>query len=154
VIAYLALRAASMNDLLVRDSRYTVERWLRANVRTGQVVGLAGPVEFMVRGLGFPAYRLPERWDALDHLRPDYVVINTEYSRRAGEPATFDEFYRLLRVGFGGYELAFAYKAPPGLSMLTGSAVFTDGYENGRTNLDKVNPGIEVYVRRRAEPTE
>jgi hypothetical protein len=149
MFAFLFWRAVSIDLLMLRDSRYTVERWL-AHGRAGSI-GYAGLPEFLPRRGALPDVDLAQYWAEVRKLQPDLIVINAGFSRRAWENRRTVEFYRRLRSGEFGYTLAYSYQSPPGLSLLGHTALFRNPDENAFTNLDKVNPRIEVF-RRTAEP--
>jgi Dolichyl-phosphate-mannose-protein mannosyltransferase/PA14 domain len=146
VLALLAYRAFSLDLLMLGDSRYEVERWLQRRAGGGsKEVCFSGPAEFLPRPFGLRACDLAPDWEELRKRQPDLVVINAEFSRRDWNGRPPGEFYRRLRSGQDGYELALRYKSPAGLAWLGHEEVFADRREHSITNLDKVNPEIEVY---------
>jgi fibro-slime domain-containing protein len=149
VFTYTALYASTVDLLMMRDSRYTVERWLQAH---------AGPDRLI--GTMFPGYVLP-RLEGLhtmdigtiDDLRrqaPVDVVLNADYARAVPPERPIGELIAGLQHETLGYRLVFRYrsKAPyPWLPAphhdLVGPRLETEVY----SVLRDINPTIEIYQR-------
>ena len=87
--------------------------------------------------------------EATSALRPEFIVVNAEFAQRYSPESGRGKWQAWLESAAGDYVEAFRYKNP-----LTGSALrfdgrFTDRVEDPYTNLDKANPEIVVYRRRR-----
>ncbi len=133
--------AASVDILMVKDSRYAVERWLHAHVPQGTRIAAVGLPNYLPRLDGYAWRSIEPRLAALEGpVKPDYVVLNTRYSSlfADGSPERrfFEEFHD---IGLG-YRLAYRYQTPLGWLPLR-----TEGV---RSNLALTNPEIEVYERR------
>jgi 4-amino-4-deoxy-L-arabinose transferase-like glycosyltransferase len=70
VLAFGALRAASVDVLLARDSRYTVEDWLRREVGPAPLVAAVGPLEYLPRFDGLHWRRLGPAASRLAQVNP------------------------------------------------------------------------------------
>ena len=133
------LYAASVDVLLLNDSRYQVERWLSARVRSDQIVGFIGPEYYLPRLDDVPARRVRPTASVLERARPDYLVVNPAYAARF-EPGTREgELFSSLAAGRTGYGLALSYQSQPAPMLLDFDGVLG--------NMAKVNPLIKVYER-------
>ena len=139
VLAYSFLYAASIDVLLLNDSRYTVEQWLEKRMKPGEVVGFMGPEYYLPRFDGLAAKRLRPTESVLERSRPDYLVINPEYAARFAPDTREGALFTKLSAGRAGYGLALQHQSLP-------KGTFLD-FENILGNMAKVNPVIEVYER-------
>jgi hypothetical protein len=147
LLMVLAWRAASVDALMLRDSRYGAEAWLQTHVPPGSVIATPSRSVYLPRIAG--DYRhLDETVEATLELGPDVIVVNVELLRRdpPGSPSRL--WLKWLETGVGPYEQVFRYKAPLGPSALRIGRRFRDGTEDPLTNLDKINPEIAVFQRR------
>lgn len=147
VVTVSALRAASVDALLARDSRYAVEGWLRENAAPPAVVAAVGPLEYLPRLDGLQWRRLGPSLERLDHVRPDYVVVNADFAARAAPGGSDAALYAALAAGSAGYRLALAQPATPALPFLDAAAFRSDDPRRVHSNLDKVGPPLLVYAR-------
>ena len=138
-LGYSFLYAASVDVLLLNDSRYTVERWLEEQMEPGEVVGFMGPEYYLPRFDGLAAKRLRPTASVLERSRPDYLVINPEYAARFAQDSRESELFTKLAAGRAGYGLALQHQSQPKAMLLD--------FENILGNMAKVNPMIEVYER-------
>ncbi len=138
-LGYSFLYAASLDVLLLNDSRYEVERWLSARVQADEIVGFAGPEYYLPRFDDFAARRVRPTETVLERARPHYLVVNAEYAARF-EPGTREhELFSNLAGGRSGYGLALSYQSQPAPMLLDFDGVLG--------NMAKVNPLIDVYER-------
>lgn len=139
VFVYSLLYAASVDVLMLNDSRYMVEDWLAENVPEKAVVGYMGPEYYLPRLIPYDAKRLRPTESVLNRESPDYLVINSDFFQRF-DPATREgKLFHRLRAGRTGYALVLRYKWPAeGVLLRT---------EDILSNLEKINPRIEVYQR-------
>jgi hypothetical protein len=146
VLAFAAARAASVDVLLVRDSRYAVEDWLRREVGPAPLVAAVGPLEYLPRFDGLHWRRLGPAAVRLAQVNPDVVVVNADYARRADEGTGERAFYTALDDGSLGYRVALRQRTDP-RTLLDTDALRRDGPGHIWSNLDKVDPEIVVYRR-------
>jgi Dolichyl-phosphate-mannose-protein mannosyltransferase len=146
VLAFGFLRAASVDVLLARDSRYAVEDWLRREVGPGPLVAAVGPLEYLPRLDGLSWRRLGPAASRLAQVHPDVVVVNADYARRADEGTGERAFYSALDDGSLGYQVALRHRSDPRV-LLDMAALRRDGRDRIWSNLDKVDPEIVVYRR-------
>jgi 4-amino-4-deoxy-L-arabinose transferase-like glycosyltransferase len=131
--------AASIDVLLLQDSRYEVERWLKAHAGADDIVGFVGPEYYLPRLDGLPARRIRATQSVLDRSRPDYLVVNPDYASRFGSDTREGELFTSLAAGRAGYGLALSYRSRPKWVLVSFDGVLG--------NIAKVNPLIEVYER-------
>jgi len=146
VLAFGFLRAASVDVLLARDSRYAAEDWLRREVGPGPLVAAVGPLEYLPRLDGLNWRRLGPAASRLAQVHPDVVVVNADYARRADEGTGERAFYSALDDGSLGYGVALRHRTAPRV-LLDPAALRRDGRDRIWSNLDKVDPEIVVYRR-------
>lgn len=145
-LAFGFLRAASVDVLLARDSRYAAEDWLRREVGPGPLVAAVGPLEYLPRLDGLNWRRLGPAASRLAQVHPDVVVVNADYARRADEGTGERAFYSALDDGSLGYQVALRHRSDPRV-LLDMAALRRDGRDRIWSNLDKVDPEIVVYRR-------
>jgi hypothetical protein len=146
VLAFGLARAASVDILLARDSRYAVEDWLWRDVGPGPLVAAVGPLEYLPRLDGLHWRRLGPAAIRVTQIHPDFVVVNADYARRADEGTGERAFYTALDDGSLGYEVALRHRAGPRVFLDT-DALRREGRDRIWSNLDKVDPEIVVYRR-------
>ena len=144
VLAFSLARAASVDILMARDSRYAVEDWLRREVGPVPLVAAVGPLEYLPRLDGLRWRRLGPAAVRLAQVRPDVVVVNADYARRADEGTGERAFYSALDDGSLGYEVALRRRTRPPV-LLDTDALREEGSGRIWSNLDKVDPEIVVY---------
>jgi hypothetical protein len=141
VFTFSFLSALSVDVLMVRDSRYTVEKWLQKNIKPSQVLGTATPIEYLPRIDRYKHMAVPLREaEFLRAPKPDYIIFATEFARNfeAGSPE--NPFFSWLSREPAGYVPVYRYKTSiPWKSVR---------FENVSTNLRAINLEIQVYARR------
>ena len=151
IVVLSALRAASVDVLLARDSRYAVEAWLREHAPPPALVAAVGPLEYLPRLDGLRWRRLGPSMDRLRRVDPDVVVVNADYARRAAPGGGEAELYEALAGGRAGYRPALAQPASTTLPFLDLSTIRGEDPARVHSNLDKVGPEILVYAREGAD---
>jgi hypothetical protein len=145
VLALGLLRCVSLDLLLERDSRYTVERWFLENVPRGERIAVVGTLEYLPRLHGFNWKQRSELLRAVEGMNAEYVVVNADYAARAEDPRA-RELYGKLGSGEAGYALALAARTSLAWPFRLDAYVRRRG-DALPTNLDKLNPEIRVYRR-------
>ncbi len=151
VFACTMLYAATVDLVMLRDSRYTVEQWLAAHVVEGDVVGYVFPLQY---------YPRLERYDhteitSVQQLagdRPAYYVLNAEYADAEPRDTQIGRLIAGLQNGDLGYSLAFRYREPAPWPWLPGSPRDLVGGRKERpitSVLRHINPWYEVFSRSR-----
>jgi 4-amino-4-deoxy-L-arabinose transferase-like glycosyltransferase len=140
-LLYSLGRALSVDALLLEDSRYAAESWLRENVSPSQVVGYMGPEYYLPRLHEFSTKRLRPTETVLEREKPDYLVVNPDYASRF-EPGTREhELFSRLAAGRTRYGLVFSLaprEGNPWWSLLDFDGVLA--------NMSKISPPIEIYT--------
>jgi 4-amino-4-deoxy-L-arabinose transferase-like glycosyltransferase len=141
-LVYSFGRAVSVDALLLEDTRYYAERWLRENVSSSQVVGYMGPEYYLPRLHEFSSKRLRPTETVLERESPDFLVVNPEYGSRF-EPGTREhDLFARLTGGRTRYGLVFSLgprETNPPWSLLN--------FEGILANLGKISPPLEIYER-------
>ena len=139
MLFYSLWYAASVDLLLLGDSRYGVERWLAQNVPEDAVVGYVGPEYYLPRLDAFEAKRLRPTESVLERESPAFLIVNRVYSERFAPGSREGELFSRLRAGRTGYGLALRHQSRPRGVLLH--------FEGVLANLDKLDPIIEVYQK-------
>ncbi|MEP7116406.1 MAG: PA14 domain-containing protein [Acidobacteriota bacterium] len=144
--AYSLALGASVNLLMMRDSRYAAETWLREHVDSHATVGYFEPLAYLPRPGALRFQELETDWAQVEAAAPEFLVVNTEFARRERTLA----FYIPLFSGtHPRYQPVARFKSTPGpAALLANDRVFWNGVEDPFTNLDKINPDIQIYARR------
>ncbi len=150
VAAYGVARAASLGALMLHDTRYAAERWLGAHVEPGQHVAGVGVLPRLPRLDGTRWSLLPPSPAALAAARPEWVVISVDTARSTRPGGAKARFYEQLRRGTLGYGRAYAERWRAPWLVFDPERLSQGAYGPVLSNLEVVNPGIEVY--RRAAP--
>jgi hypothetical protein len=146
VFAYTLLYAATVDVLMVRDSRYAVEEWLRTHVAHDAWIGVAGPPELLPRLEDYSTLAIGAS-DQLERERPPYFVVNADYARAA----TLEPWGQLVvgvQRGSLGYRLAFRCRQPAPWPWLPGAHPDLVGPREETvvfSTLRNINPTIEVF---------
>ncbi len=140
-LVYSLGRALSVDALLLEDTRYDAERWLRENVSPGEVVGFMGPEYYLPRLHEFSTKRLRPTETVLERESPDCLDVNPDYASRF-EPGTRErELFSRLAAGRTRYGLVFSLAPREG--NVWWSLVDFDGI---LANMSKISPPIEIYA--------
>jgi hypothetical protein len=143
VCAYSVARAISLNAMMASDSRYYIEQWMARELPREAVVAPIAPVSYL------PRFDWRSRIDAEAADVPasvQYVVLNATYAERFAPSSAEGVLYARIRNG-NEFSLVARHRATT-MWPLSGDPVFADNGEDRFSNLDKVNPLIEVYKRK------
>jgi hypothetical protein len=144
--AYSLLAAVSIDLMMTVDARFSAEAWLRSHVRDDVRIGWFGHGMYMPRLDYAAAVHLPLLPEGDLPDRPEYLVINTEVLARS-EPMGALLLAKLQDRQLG-YSEVWRGRAPlPWWAILRYDPVFTNGRDDGTTNLDNVNPEILILKR-------
>jgi 4-amino-4-deoxy-L-arabinose transferase-like glycosyltransferase len=140
-LLYSLGRALSVDALLLRDTRYEAERWLREHASEGDVVGYTGPEYYLPRLHELRSKRLRPTETVLERESPDFLVVNPDYASRF-EPGTREhQLFSRLAAGRTRYALVFSLaprEGNPRWSLLDFDGILA--------NMSKVSPPIDVYA--------
>lgn len=148
-VAFALWRAGSLDALMIRDSRYAAETWLRDNVGPEKTVAATGMSQYLPRHVMVGWDPIPASLDALRERErpPDYIVLNASFALREPAGSIRAEFYRALREGREGYTLHRVFRTPLRFSPLALEQRFREVRDDPQSNLSKINPAIEIYAR-------
>jgi 4-amino-4-deoxy-L-arabinose transferase-like glycosyltransferase len=154
VFAYSIVYAASVDALMIADSRYTVERWMDAHIDRDAAVGALGPHENLPALDGFHIADFAST-DELLRERPDYFVLNADYVRAAPPGSEWEHLVNGVQSGRLGYRLRYRFRRRTPLSFLPGAHPDLVGAREDTvvfTILRNINPTIEIFERPRRGP--
>lgn len=150
VLACTMLYAATVDLVMLRDSRYRVEQWLAARVGPHDVVAFVFPLQYYPRLERFTHIEITSI-PQLKADQPAYYVLNADYG--SSEPAG-SEIGRLiagLQNGQLGYQRVLRFREPSPWPWLPGRPrdVVGDRRERPVTSvLRHINPWYEVFRHR------
>jgi Dolichyl-phosphate-mannose-protein mannosyltransferase len=146
--AALAWYGSSIDVMMLKDSRYAAERWLRERTPPTSRVALLGPRAYLpgVRSDRITRSLTSPTATPAANL-PDFVVANVQVMRRKDLPAVDRDWWTWLSSGDSPYRIAARFETKPKASLLTYTTAFRNGVEDAYTNLDKVAPPIVIYQR-------
>jgi len=140
VFVFSAFSSLSVDALMIADSRYGVERWMDRNIPSEAVIGLAGPVEYAPRQNSFHWVSLPLSLAEFQKgPKPDYIVFASAYGQGFAEGTPEREFFSRFAAAGDKYKLV--------LRSRTDLPWLVVRYRNVGTNVDAINPEIQVYKR-------
>jgi hypothetical protein len=153
LFAYSTLYGATVDALMLRDSRYAATAWLRS--RAGdRTIGRVFPLVVLPDLDGLPSMDIGTV-DRLRYEKPDYFVLNADYARAVDPDSPLGGLVGALQRQTLGYRLAFRYRAPPPWPWLPGAHPDLVGPRLDPLPLSflrAINPTIEIYERRHAAP--
>jgi hypothetical protein len=149
LLAWIVARAAAVDLLMVVDSRTVVERWLRATVQRHEVVAAVNQFGYIPRLYEFKRSWIQPSIAGTLAVGPTYVVINREHAARALPGTAEHAWLAWLESGEGPYDEVLRFKTPVRWTPLALDQRFSDRAQDPFTNLDKINPEIAVFRRRR-----
>jgi hypothetical protein len=144
--AYSLLAAVSIDLMMTVDTRYSAEAWLRSHLRHDVRVGWFGHGMYMPRLDYLDPIHLPLLPEGELAERPEYLVVNTEVLARS-EPTGALLLSKLQDHRLGYSEIWRGRASLPWWAVLRFDPVFTNGIDDGTTNLDNVNPEILILKR-------
>ncbi len=153
-IAYGASRVVTLDAMMLRDSRYYVERWIIDRIGPDTRIAADGTSIYLPRQAMLLWSRIAPDPAALREQRPTFVILNPAYSARAADEEAPNEFYSSLADGSAGYRRVLSYRTDLWLSPLQCEPRFSRRSEDQFSNVTKVNPTIEVYERIDAAATK
>jgi hypothetical protein len=144
VLAHALARVVALDVLMLDDSRYAAEqRLVPLGLRGDVIAGIGG---YLPRQSVLGWTPLPADFADVETKTPRYLILNVAFNVRdeAGSPRRL--FYEALSQGKAGYALAFRTRTAP-MFPLNLEGEFHRVTDDPFSNLTKINPLIEVYVR-------
>lgn len=146
ILGSALVSAIAVDRLMLKDSRYTVEAWMRSNIAQGATVLAATPGEYLPRLDAYKPVFLedPSLPDIDRDPQTDYVIYATPFRRSYEASHPGNRFFSKFFERPPGYRLAFRYQTKLALAPLQ-----IDGIA---TNLAAINPEIQIYERSDLSP--
>jgi PA14 domain/Dolichyl-phosphate-mannose-protein mannosyltransferase len=148
IVIFAVSRAVSLDALMVRDARYCAEAWFDQHASAAPRIVAAGPPEYFPRQSVLHWMPIALDLTQLSEANADYVILNVLYATRE-TTGSRHEFYQRLEDGTAGYSRIASCRTTLPFSPLHFEGRFQGVYEDAFSNLGKVNPPIDIYVRRR-----
>ncbi|HZP47906.1 MAG TPA: PA14 domain-containing protein [Vicinamibacterales bacterium] len=148
-LAYSLLYAATVDALMVRDTRYDAEAWLRAHASRTGLVATTFPDVVNPRTEGLRAIDI-HTTDDLIRWQPDYFVVNADYARALKPHRPEAALVDGLHDGTLGYRLAYRHRSYAPWTWLPGGHPDLVGPRNDTNPLSflrDLSPAIEIYER-------
>jgi len=149
IFAYTFFYSATVDVLMLTDSRYAAEQWLRRHVDDDALVASSSIVTYMPRLDAFNSAPVFDR-DALDQIEPRFVVVNVDYTFTEPSDSPLGQMIAAVRSGDGAYRLAFSARPSnpfPWLPWGHPDLVGTRRDPEMVSFLRNISPTIEVYER-------
>jgi 4-amino-4-deoxy-L-arabinose transferase-like glycosyltransferase len=139
-LAYSFFYVSSVDILMVKDSRYAAERWMKVNIPRGALVGITGPVEYSPRLRGFRWERVPLSLPAfISSPPPGYILINSDYAGRFKRGTRQHRFFSNFDDRGGRYVPVSVFKTRLPWLLLKSQFIMTQ--------INLINPEIQIYKR-------
>lgn len=142
MFAYSVLYAFSLDVFMIRDSRYAAEKWMRHNIPREAVIGLAVWRVYAPRVEGYRWIQLKpislRKFQALSS-KPDFVIINTEFSRRSRPGKARGQFFQEFYRGKKAYKVVFRFRTPLSWLPLRHREILQQ--------INTINPEIVIYKK-------
>lgn len=151
-LAYTLVYVVSIDVLMLRDSRYTLERYFAGLNQSRERIGYVFPTLYNPRLDAFPNGEITSVAQ-LEWERPRWFVLNVEYGRTEPSSSGIGQLVAGLQSGALGYSPIYRNRTAnpfPWLPFphrdLTGDRV--DDPTNVTSSLRHINPTFVVYERR------
>ena len=147
--AYTLLYAGTVDVLMIGDSRYAAERWMRARVSRNDLVGVSGLREYLPR---LDDLHL-EDITTIDELRqehPEYMVLNADYSSAVPGETAWGQMIAGLEQGRLGYRRVAMFRRPSPWPWLPAGHPDLVGARQEKvvfSTLRNINPTIAIFQR-------
>lgn len=152
LFGYSFLYAATVDVLMVRDTRYDVEAWLQRQAGREKLVALTFTDVVNPRTNTFRSVDL-HSVDDLRRWNPDFFVVNADYARAIAPHRPEAALVAGLQQGTLGYRLAYRHRTPSPWPWLPGAhpdLVGTRTETPVLSFLRDLSPAIEIYERARS----
>ncbi len=150
VLLYSVLYAGTVDVLLLKDSRYTVEAWMASHASRSDLIGTSGLTDYLPRFDGYQTVNIQSLED-LAGARAPYIVLNADYVRAVPPDTTWGQMISALQRGSAGYTLVYRYRTSSPWPWLPGGHPDLVGRRHETlvaSTLRNINPTIEVFRRR------
>ena len=148
---YTLLYAGTVDVLMIGDSRYAAERWMRARVSRNDIVGVSGLREYLPR-LGDLHLEDITTIDELRQEHPEYMVLNTDYASAVPEETAWGQMIAGLEHEGLGYRRVATFRRPSPWPWLPGGHPDLVGARQEKvvfSTLRNINPTIAIFQKMR-----
>ncbi len=149
MFAYTLLYTSTVDILMLRDSRYAVERWLADRGGTREMIGVNVLPNYLPRLEKYNTGDV-QTIDDIKVARPKYFILNVDYTIGEGPESKTGPLIAGLRNHTLGYSLAYHVRSPSPWPWLPGGHRDLVGPRlnpTGLSTLKFINPTMEVYER-------
>jgi hypothetical protein len=149
--AYTLLYAATVDLLMMQDSRYAVERWMGGHVRPRDLVAISGLHEYLPRIENYHTEDIATVAE-LRQEHPEYVVLNADYGHAVPPETEWGQMIGGLEGGTVGYRLVGRFRHASPWPWLPGGHPDLMGARQDIivfSTLRNINPTIEIFQRER-----
>jgi hypothetical protein len=146
---YTLLYAGTVDVLMIGDSRYAAERWVRARVGRNELIGVSGLREYLPR---LDDLHL-EDITTIDELRqesPKYVVLNADYANAVPEETAWGQMIAGLEHEGLGYRRVATFRRPSPWPWLPSGHPDLVGAREEKvvfSTLRNINPTIAIFQK-------
>jgi len=146
ILAYSFSYAASVDILMLRDSRYAAEKWIRENIPSSATLGLGVWKTYGPRVYGSKYYNMESPFMDLNKLpsRPDYIILTKEFTQRYLPKSGGTEIFRHFYLEKQRYKIIYRYKTPLDWLPLSNRKV--------QEQINVINPEILILKQRGTPP--
>jgi hypothetical protein len=152
VFAYSILYAAVVDVLMIGDSRYAAQDWMRAHIASSDTVAVTELHEYLPTRDNYLDIRTA---DDLERYRPDFFVLNADYANSAPPGSEWARLIAGVKSGQLGYQRVERFRSPspwPWLPAMHPDLVGPRLEALGFTTVRNINPTIEIFARERHAP--
>jgi 4-amino-4-deoxy-L-arabinose transferase-like glycosyltransferase len=139
---YSIFYAFSLDIFMIKDARYAAEKWIGQNIPKDATIGLAIWEVYAPRVEGYRSLPMASislaRFQALSS-KPDFIIVNTEFSRRFPPWTPRGQFFRGFYRGKEAYRVVFRQRTSlPWLPLR---------HREVLQQINTINPEIVIYKK-------
>jgi hypothetical protein len=146
LLVLVTLRTGSINLLMAADSRYEVERWMRAHVPPHTRIAVVETPELLPRLRRYLPTFIQYPLDQFEGFHAPVAVVSDSYRRRFAPEREEAQWHDELVAGARGYRVVFRYRRHVPFAILKWESQFRTP-DPSFSSLHKVNPEITVLFR-------
>lgn len=142
IFAYSFLYASSIDALMVKDSRYAAEKWIRENIPSSATIGLGVWDVYGPRVFGFRYVKMESPFMDLNRLpsKPDYIIQTIEFNRRYLPDSGGTEIFKRFYLEQQGYRIVYRHKTSLDWLPLSNREV--------QEQINVINPEVLILKKR------
>lgn len=155
VFFYTFCYSFSVNILMLQDSRYYAENWLKNNFIKNANVAVVGPQVYQprfeaVEASSVKSISAQDIPFVLARETFDYILVSSSYNIDRFPPETKEyQGFRELAAEKSRYRLVFQHKSTPKWNFIEPQKFSSAGFYDPRfktSNLNKINPKIKIFM--------